>query len=113
MGSPPLTRGIQPRCAAIVVFTRDHPRLRGEYQFLQLYPGTCLGSPPLTRGILKSTHLTAVLRGITPAYAGNTSVAGVLVSVIWDHPRLRGEYLEMLINNGYGWGSPPLTRGIL
>ena len=70
-GSPPLARGvlyylffwlifqrITPACAGstfhimeMPMFTRDHPRLRGEYIsiFVKVHP--CQGSPPLARGV--------------------------------------------------------------
>ena len=70
-GSPPLARGIltnsiihpllpgiTPACAGntdeeldIQTLTRDHPRLRGEYQTLTSFISEHKGSPPLARGI--------------------------------------------------------------
>ena len=92
-GSPPLTRGIQSALIAYSVPLRitpayagntespptsfqvcwDHPRLRGEYASIPRYENPCLGSPPLTRGILQHDRSSDRYRGITPAYAGNTS----------------------------------------
>ena len=33
--------------------------------------------------------------------------------MIWDHPRLRGEYKQRILREFRYLGSPPLTRGIL
>ena len=93
-GSPPLTRGTL-SCRVLVVFqfgitpayagntsfaflktssVWDHPRLRGEHLYHEYFYHFHQGSPPLTRG----THIAflsfLVAFGITPAYAGNTTV---------------------------------------
>ena len=51
----------------------DHPRLRGEhfisFEFWVILPG----SPPPTRGTLTRGSKEITAKGITPAYAGNTS----------------------------------------
>ena len=73
-------------------FARDHPRLRGEYVVANkiLCPGE--GSPPLARGIQLFPRLLDVLKGITPACAGNTGANFIFLITAEDHPRLRGEY---------------------
>ena len=96
--SPP--RRITPACAGNTQRVqylrpeyRDHPRLRGEYwRLLSLYSGG-QGSPPLARGIQRYTEINLYVAGITPACAGNTFRNSYHDSIIWDHPRLRGEYL--------------------
>ena len=50
--------------------------------------------------------------GITPAYAGNTSMRAFRDRQALDHPRLRGEYLVGEPVEALETGSPPLTRGI-
>ena len=50
--------------------------------------------------------------GITPAYAGNTRWSLMTVAQSRDHPRLRGEYYQLLWFRQPVPGSPPLTRGI-
>ena len=32
--------------------------------------------------------------------------------LIWDHPRLRGEYFQGFLDGGFVRGSPPLARGV-
>ena len=70
---------------------RDHPRLCGE-------KGECvdlvkkhLGSPPPMRGKAGKLIRRQSGKGITPAYAGKSRNAGVVVPLIGDHPRLCGE----------------------
>ena len=132
-GSPPLTRGIRrfhdlsaadrritPAYAGntlSVPFPRrplgDHPRLRGEYFGNIEIEFFGKGSPPLTRGIPQVQGKSTSLRGITPAYAGNTLYILGRLSSSRDHPRLRGEYNEKQRLDYMELGSPPLTRGIL
>ena len=69
------------------------------------------GSPPPTRGTQFIHGVDTGGFGITPAYAGNTSTSLFAYSVIWDHPRLRGEHLYALKEQGAIAGSPPPTRG--
>ena len=93
-GSPPLARGIQPlsisdgeaigitpACAgntcgssSLCPCHEDHPRLRGEYHRIHKYDLQHVGSPPLARGIRIVEFMTQVLKGITPACAGNTNI---------------------------------------
>ena len=51
--------------------------------------------------------------GITPAYAGNTNKIIEFVVLYRDHPRIRGEYKEVVTRERNHYGSPPHTRGIL
>ena len=112
LGSPPLTR--EPQCCVpcgeqacritpayagtttIWPFSqlscRDHPRLRGNHaaKFWKTCP--IAGSPPLTREPLAYHTKTVPSCGITPAYAGTTSMKRLLISLHWDHPRLRGNH---------------------
>ena len=131
-GSPPLARGIPktgdavdlkqgitPACAGNTVelniidsLSKDHPRLRGEYdsQYFKAKPKP--GSPPLARGILTVIGVPPYAARITPACAGNTSVTWTLYTRYQDHPRLRGEYLHYILFLQIYTGSPPLARGI-
>ena len=52
--------------------SEDHPRLRGEYASPSPETAKKEGSPPLTRGILYGGTGGVYVKGITPAYAGNT-----------------------------------------
>ena len=132
-GSPPLARGIQldpinlckhiritPACAGntreatgATATIRDHPRLRGEYIVFFSQPEAEHGSPPLARGIQIRFASDLMCPGITPACAGNTYAFIPLYGVCRDHPRLRGEYYQNMVNFQSRLGSPPLARGIL
>ena len=71
---------------------KDHPRLRGKYNFTNADMRRTKGSPPLTREIPPSRA------NVTPSK--------------WDHPRLRGKYFSSLCFLLLYSGSPPLTREI-
>ena len=94
-------------------FLRDHPRMRGEYVFDLFEFSAIMGSPPHARGILYAEDVEEVAPRITPACAGNTTVAYLSSSSKRDHPRMRGEYaLDGTPMRGKP-GSPPHARGIL
>ncbi len=71
------------------------------------------GSPPPTRGARVRTRRTNAAIGITPAYAGSTSVRRIQHGGDTDHPRLRGEHLRERRVQSWIAGSPPPTRGAL
>ena len=54
---------------------------------------------------------TRPLDGITPAYAGKSSIVSPSSAVDWDHPRLCGEKELPLITRPLRSGSPPPMRG--
>ncbi len=54
---------------------------------------------------------TLPLCGIPPAYAGKSTQGGFPISMVPDHPRLRGEKGSGVIYTASKPGSPPLTRG--
>ena len=90
---------------------RDHPRIRGEHSFLKARNDPQQGSPPHTRGTHSLQISDINVRGITPAYAGNTAPAASLSALMQDHPRIRGEHTYRT-DLGENWaGSPPHTRG--
>ena len=70
-----------------------------------------MGSPPLTRGTQTKGSFDLIKLRITPAYAGNTLQHLHLITCKGDHPRLRGEHLQSLVDVLEKRGSPPLTRG--
>jgi hypothetical protein len=53
-----------------------------------------------------------LLSGITPAYAGTTSLLTVILTEAPDHPRLRGDYEVDHQEPSMTFGSPPPTRGL-
>ena len=66
--------------------------MRGEYVYFDSAQSLIKGSPPLARGILFSCSSVEIVRGITPACAGNTLTDEYKNLLAKDHPRLRGEY---------------------
>ena len=109
-GSPPLAReqllclrvcpqkrGITPARAGTTLttllaygFFRDHPRSRGNNQRRSFRQRMSTGSPPLAREQLIQQLRSAEHTGITPARAGTTQNFRYDVSLLWDHPRSRG-----------------------
>ena len=89
---------------------KDHPRLRGKDITLLCTYWDNSGSPPLTRERREELFAGDVYPGITPAYAGKTSLCNSHVTSVQDHPRLRGK--DNVKNNiiAFFLGSPPLTR---
>ena len=69
-----------------------------------------MGSPPLTRELQPCIFIVCQKYGITPAYAGTTTWQRVKSALDWDHPRLRGNYMETVTSFSASLGSPPLTR---
>ena len=81
MGITPAYAGNTEVCYMSERACRDHPRLRGEYQYFPARGKNEVGSPPLTRGIPDYGYGKAVLLGITPAYAGNTLKESLIYSI--------------------------------
>ena len=130
-GSPPHTRGkdVPARFPAVTIGITpayagkrtteaachcapwDHPRIRGE-KFDAA--GVCVGgvgSPPHTRG-KESIYRTARKPvGITPAYAGKSGESARYKTRSRDHPRIRGEKVDIPAGTTSIQGSPPHTRG--
>ena len=99
MGSPPPTRGLLPYGRSDIISERitpayagttvaikappftvtDHPRLRGDYDTLQLQGAASIR--------------------ITPAYAGTTGRSDGSHALPPDHPRLRGDYIVLKAND--------------
>ena len=69
----------------------DHPRVCGE-KVVPLVWMTCdIGSPPRMRGKVITVERNQLPRGITPAYAGKSTVPDVAGIPAEDHPRVCGE----------------------
>ena len=131
-GSPPHTRGIfflamlvlivlrfTPAYAGNIgrgiqylIITQVHPRIRGEYTSFTILINHLTGSPPHTRGILLNFYMVTKLIRFTPAYAGNIKTLVPLSTFRQVHPRIRGEYIKILMSSDRLLGSPPHTRGI-
>ena len=68
------------------------------------------GSPPLARERQFSYFICIMTIRITPAGAGKTLNYLLKIRNDWDHPRLRGKDLALLLELLLAVGSPPLTR---
>ena len=90
---------------------QDHPRLCGEKYNSLLQLLKCLGSPPPMRGKVESELEMRKKYGITPAYAGKSSIAGLASTWDKDHPRLCGEKCMTGTSKRLRTGSPPPMRG--
>ena len=90
---------------------RDHPRVCGEKLQPAMVRGMDPGSPPRMRGKVRPCFLRPSLLGITPAYAGKSSLLISWRTLIRDHPRVCGEKLIEFISINLIKGSPPRMRG--
>ena len=90
---------------------RDHPRLCGEKQRVEIVTGSRAGSPPPMRGKVRYFGLLTDHKRITPAYAGKSPTTSRSFSLFRDHPRLCGEkaFGNSLLHRCIG--SPPPMRG--
>ena len=72
----------------------------------------CLsGSPPRGRGKGVNVNCSADDIGITPAWAGKSTVVLPTPGYLWDHPRVGGEKLVFHVGQRGQRGSPPRGRG--
>ena len=115
---PLLTPGIIPACAGSTRRTprpslraRDHPRVRGEHVGVVAVGQEEEGSSPRARGARRRGCSRPGGGGIIPACAGSTTSPDVREHLIQDHPRVRGEHLEVLDLIGELAGSSPRARG--
>ena len=63
------------------------------------------------RGTLKIVIVRSDQVGIIPAYAGNTLVLSLILTVVLDHPRVCGEHPYRIIPIPEDMGSSPRMRG--
>ena len=89
----------------------DHPRVCGEHAVLNSDALPFTGSSPRMRGTLLHHALALASGGIIPAYAGNTSTAGLCRCSARDHPRVCGEHPETALLVSFATGSSPRMRG--
>ena len=69
----PAYAGNTSTCSTPTCLTRDHPRVCGEHYDCGQFVNDVQGSSPRMRGTLALVGRMRVIRGIIPAYAGNTS----------------------------------------
>ncbi len=113
-----LVHGIIPACAGSTkrllvsaLLRWDHPRMRGEHvpQFKACVK--CVGSSPHARGAHAVRVVPEATGGIIPACAGSTARWPKVRARARDHPRMRGEHMELHPEQGYDKGSSPHARG--
>ena len=85
--------------------------MRGEHCDGSDGKGRSAGSPPHARGTLIAFCPRLERFRITPACAGNTVFAVVLLPSFKDHPRMRGEHQAASKSARLYMGSPPHARG--
>ena len=100
-------------CSWIAICFRasDHPRSRGEHKCRWQPVDQPLGSSPLARGALVRIYRQLTSGGIIPARAGSTQLCRLLLVLLADHPRSRGEHLRRRLTHAGADGSSPLARG--
>ena len=91
----------------------DHPRVCGEHVESQTGNLRKAGSSPRMRGTLSDRNDMYLMKGIIPAYAGNTQTACHAPDTIWDHPRVCGEHYGRYSLPTASVGSSPRMRGTL
>ena len=90
---------------------QDHPRIRGEHDNPAKDNVPFVGSSPHTRGARMASRRNVPLPWIIPAYAGSTAILWAWMTIMMDHPRIRGEHTRSHAQRGWGGGSSPHTRG--
>ena len=70
-----------------------------------------VGSPPHGRGKGVVNGRAGLLVGITPAWAGKRRCTAACNGLCWDHPRMGGEKVQILLYEDIQKGSPPRGRG--
>ena len=89
----------------------DHPRIRGEHDYIKNAPNGLDGSSPHTRGAPRRRAARPAGERIIPAYAGSTSFHFFAFGSHSDHPRIRGEHVIKIGADLSAQGSSPHTRG--
>ena len=90
-----------------------HPRSRGENLGVSMGALTVMGSSPLTRGKPDWRTRSRCWARLIPAHAGKTVSPSSISSLLWAHPRSRGENRCERVREDARLGSSPLTRGKL
>ena len=90
---------------------KDHPRVCGEKNCLQLRITEATGSPPRMRGKGAASFPIDIGPRITPAYAGKRPDGNKKLHHSRDHPRVCGEKETPVSKSPRKTGSPPRMRG--
>ena len=107
----PACAGKRPRQHSLGGRDRDHPRVCGEKDYIAGKGSYREGSPPRVRGKDVVVHHGDVKQGITPACAGKSPWTRWERNAQWDHPRVCGEKLVVILFLFFVIGSPPRVRG--
>ena len=110
-GSPPPMRGKASFPHGLALASRDHPRLCGEKLHITERFRNNQGSPPPMRGKEAEKGGLILRFRITPAYAGKSRPHITSGEPSWDHPRLCGEKVTVVVPLIPYSGSPPPMRG--
>ena len=113
IGSSPHTRGAPSRRSFAAGRMRIIPAYAGSTPREDSSRGFSYGSSPHTRGALTTSRLAIRWPRIIPAYAGSTSISCRWRPIRSNHPRIRGEHVEVLCWHQCYEGSSPHTRGAL
>ena len=93
------------------VRSRDYPRVCGEKKWKMFLLDSGAGSPPRVRGKAGYLAIKRMDEGITPAYAGKSSIPSRRCCFCRDHPRVCGEKRFFPSFALHCMGSPPRVRG--
>ena len=89
----------------------DHPRVCGAHCQPFYDSHICPGSSPRMRGSLATNYIHRHSTGIIPAYAGLTVKQYTSKENHWDHPRVCGAHVLMMLFLCAVMGSSPRMRG--
>ena len=89
----------------------DHPRVCGAHSHRSLRRAMSWGSSPRMRGSLATNYIHRHSTGIIPAYAGLTVKQYTSKENHWDHPRVCGAHVLMMLFLCAVMGSSPRMRG--
>ena len=110
-GITPAYAGKRAAAAPEAAGNQDHPRVCGEKAAIAGLLPSLLGSPPRMRGKVNHFAQNCAKIGITPAYAGKSSIIPHPQGVFKDHPRVCGEKRAIPSRWTQRQGSPPRMRG--
>ena len=112
-GIIPAYAGNTPIVSCICPQAWDHPRVCGEHPNTANSRYMSRGSSPRMRGTHVGHDHVGAVRGIIPAYAGNTAEMVQDAQDTRDHPRVCGEHIGWGFIGGTSKGSSPRMRGTL
>ena len=90
---------------------KEHPRVRGENFWLSVLMVAMAGTSPRARGKRLDVHQEVNGGRNIPACAGKTFGYTLLVVLIEEHPRVRGENERLRGVTITEWGTSPRARG--